>query len=273
MKKHNLNYRQQDLRYRWWIVLLIALIYLVPKAIDYLYFRGLNNTPNTFFSAGDLLLYCGSLLTIVGVYITIQYSQKNYREDITRRVMPYIVIQNVKPAINKFADKALKDNSIIDLPQEFSDGQIERTYLFIWPDSFEFVCMLDKYKCSNIKHADNNEYYTLDLINVGLGTAVNLMINVSETPNQQSVSPTGMSILPGQKTVMGIYVDRHNAKSIDKDTVEFYLKASYSTIYDQKYIQIWKLTVIYKLNEAYEGIIISSLGRWQGRDKGSSMLE
>lgn len=225
-----------------------------PRIIDLVYIAGLQkNDPNTVLTAGDRLAYYGTLLAmlgaIFGVIIIIDYSRKNYHEDVLNRVMPFIAVKgrHVKfrsSFLDGLEDKGEEPSCSID--NEFSEYPIESAYLLITAGRIEFVTILSADQKRLIEHTaemnypDNpraSNYYSYDLINVGIGTAVDCTIMVREASEDAWYpSPLMTSLLPNQSIKMGMYVETQNDES-DRAYTKYHIRINYSNIYGDYYTQ------------------------------------
>lgn len=89
-------------KYKWWLLVgSILFLVLIPLAINWLFKTA---APFEVFDAewyaSDALSFYGTILasvaTIVGVYLSINYAQKNYREDERNRVRPYFALTHLE---------------------------------------------------------------------------------------------------------------------------------------------------------------------------------
>lgn len=83
------------------LIIIIFLLFVIPFLINVFFqyqapLRWLEAT----WGSGDLLSFYGSVLTgilaILGVFWTVQYSKKQYKEDNINRVLPYIAINTMQ---------------------------------------------------------------------------------------------------------------------------------------------------------------------------------
>ena len=83
-------------KYKWQIILAFTVFIVIIPAVINWFFK--LESPCNFFvaewGAGDVLDFYGAMLasvtTILGVYISIEYAQRNYRIDEANRVKPYL---------------------------------------------------------------------------------------------------------------------------------------------------------------------------------------
>lgn len=91
------------------VLTLILLIFVVPILINESYKRETGYL--TLWSANDVLSYYGTLLAciggVLGVFFTVKYSQKQYREDARQRIMPFVATDFLlnKSCYKDFAEK------------------------------------------------------------------------------------------------------------------------------------------------------------------------
>ncbi len=87
---------------KWYLLLfVIVFIILIPLGINIAFKQ---KTSVELLSAewdanaalGFYAALLASLITVYGVFLSIQYAQKNYREDIKNRVLPYIAVTHYK---------------------------------------------------------------------------------------------------------------------------------------------------------------------------------
>lgn len=87
---------------KWYLLLfVIVFIILIPLGINIAFKQKISVK---FLSAewdanaalGFYAALLASLITVYGVFLSIQYAQKNYREDIKNRVLPYIAVTHYK---------------------------------------------------------------------------------------------------------------------------------------------------------------------------------
>ena len=128
------------LRHKWKLLFAFLLfVIVIPLGINCLYKL---TSPCDFFAAewdaGDALAFYGAMLasatTIIGVYISIEYAQRNYRIDEANRVKPYFALTHYKshtttnllsgPPLNEISEGENK------WPQgsEYEEYKLERVY-------------------------------------------------------------------------------------------------------------------------------------------------
>ena len=138
-------------KYKWKLLLAFAIfIVAIPLGINSLF--KLTSPLNIFIAewgAGDALAFYGVMLasatTIIGVYISIEYAQRNYRIDEANRVKPYLALTHYKShsKANLFSNLApgQTEKSIGEQDQgtsEYEEYRLERVYIIIGQATIEF---------------------------------------------------------------------------------------------------------------------------------------
>lgn len=138
-------------KYKWNLLLAFAIfIVAIPFGINSLF--KLTSPLNIFIAewgAGDALAFYGVMLasatTIIGVYISIEYAQRNYRIDEANRVKPYLALTHYKShsKANFFSNLApgQTGKSIEEQDQgasTYEEYRLERVYITINQATIEF---------------------------------------------------------------------------------------------------------------------------------------
>lgn len=249
------------------IISAIALFFLIPLAINYLFIIG-DSYPLICvkWDAGDVLGFYGAILAaigaIVGVYLSIQQAQKNYREDIKNQVLPYIAITQLKgrTTYNAFADsfseekKSSEDNLEPFPAPEYKEGKLSRIYFVIENGKIiNYLEMPEKYSkllltngAEWIQIAQGGSALTktpyismpIEIENVGKGPALYLRIGfyrADDTPGY--LSPIVL------KTGQTFYIHIFSALPKEKLSKKYILDFAYQDIYKNKYSQSFPFTV------------------------------
>lgn len=192
-------------KYKWKLLLAFAIfIVAIPLGINSLF--KLTSPLNIFIAewgAGDALAFYGVMLasatTIIGVYISIEYAQRNYRIDEANRVKPYLALTHYKShsKANLFSDLApgQTEKSIGEQNQgtsEYEEYRLERVYIIIDQATIEFRDRLSDAQQQRLKSGgfewcnQGGGCHTLqartfvsmpfEVENVGNGAATNTMV-------------------------------------------------------------------------------------------------
>lgn len=192
-------------KYKWKLLLAFAIfIVAIPLGINSLF--KLTSPLNIFIAewgAGDALAFYGVMLasatTIIGVYISIEYAQRNYRIDEANRVKPYLALTHYKShsKANLFSNLApgQTEKSMGEQDQgtsEYEEYRLERVYIIIDQATIEFRDRLSDAQQQRLKSGgfewcnQGGGCHTLqartfvsmpfEVENVGNGAATNTMV-------------------------------------------------------------------------------------------------
>lgn len=245
---------------KWLIVLVVTVIILalvigVPLAINELYKKGPGYI--TVWDGADMLSYYGTLLgacgAVIGVYWSIHAAQKNYREDVRTRVLPYIVVspleRNAKISWLEPSSNTESENSITNNESFYEEYKVEKLYFIIELDGVKIKYKLNSHQQNLIKNAGREwqkitkglsalvttKFFSipLEIENGGNGTAINLRmgLNNRDTDSQKFTYP--LSLKQGQTFYLHIFSEL-TFEEIDKCyTLDF----NYEDIYGNGYRQ------------------------------------
>ena len=145
-----------------WKLLLAFIIFIVaiPLGINSLF--KLTSPLDIFvaeWEAGDALAFYGVMLasatTIIGVYISIEYAQRNYRVDEANRVKPYLALTHYKShsKINLLSGLNLGQlNGNVDEQSQdtfaYKEYRLEKVYIIIGQSAIEFKDKPNRSACN-----------------------------------------------------------------------------------------------------------------------------
>lgn len=94
-----------------WTIAGFILVFVVPIIINECYKA--NSGYLTMWTAADMLSYYGTILAasgaVIGVFLSIQYSQKQYKEDTRHRALPYLTINKLgRKCVDPFDQRGMK---------------------------------------------------------------------------------------------------------------------------------------------------------------------
>lgn len=242
---------------KYWVVLLLLTIG-IPALINWL-FKIHPTIP--FFSAewdaGAALGFYGTLLAsfiaIIGVFISVNYAQENYRKDEKNRQLPYLAMTYMrKDSKFNLLDSAFTQTreSDNDADSYYTEYRLNRVYIIISNDGIEYRKNLDKMQESilqqgglawvtegGIKALKPHNYISLpfEIENVGNGAAIDfkLSFNKKDSSNPHAVSL--FTLKCGDKVYFHIFSDLESEELLG----EYMLELQYSDIlcnrYSQKY--------------------------------------
>lgn len=208
---------------------------------------------NTLFSASDVLTFYGAILagalTIAGVFLTVRYSQKEYKQDMINRVLPFLTVNALSNSYysNVFEDllsnpaneaKATAKYEIYETDFKsiyfVISNKIEVEYSLSDLDKKSFMMSTDTvYKNSIITLVSTyKSYKAIHIINSGNGPAVNLSISLSKSDEKDSeVSAIAISLHVGEKIYLAFCLNNMNNIA----SGDYVLHYNYKDIYQNEY--------------------------------------
>ena len=190
-------------KYKWQIILAFAVFIVIIPAVINWFFK--LESPCNFFvaewGAGDVLAFYGAMLasvtTILGVYISIEYAQRNYQMDEANRVKPYLSLTHYKSESKTNWGLGIPaeatDADGVEQPQSYyTEYKLDKVYIVIAQSEIRFQDKLSDKQQQRIK-SGGFEWYDhgggcrslqshpfvsmpFDVENVGSGAAINTMI-------------------------------------------------------------------------------------------------
>ena len=184
------------------VIVCFVLFILIPLFINYIYrnctiYRFLNFK----WSAGDMIQFYGAIiggvLTVYGVYLTINYTQSNYEDDIRNRVLPYIAFNFLE---QKTIRGLLEEEIDVEDDNMFKKGMnefdLEEVYFVVNNGTIEAKVFLTKEQKRRIYNGGIIDqciskgviavvdsqliYQTLILENVGVGAAIQARVGFNK---------------------------------------------------------------------------------------------
>nr|WP_297707251.1 hypothetical protein [uncultured Butyrivibrio sp.] len=246
------------------VPLLINILFKIQSPIDFVVAEWDASAALAFY--GALL---GAGITVYGVYLTIQYSRENYREDVRNRVLPFIVIDMLKTKSHK---NIFSTNEIDNEPEfeGYIEYKLEDYYCILKDGKIEYRNALTKEQKQLIENGgtrwvpngNGGSYVVVDEIcvplefeNIGNGTAVNFRCGI----NRRDVPIDDRRFLPviafrvGGKLMMHIFSEDCGRDS--KNLGEYILSFVYEDIYKNKYEQSFDISIEY--NEEHHAPMFS----------------
>jgi hypothetical protein len=252
------------------IYIFLAAIFLIvavgtPVLIDILYELGktVKSPITVVFQANDVMMYTGALLsgllTIAGVFLTVKYSQKQYKEDMLNRVLPFLTIELISGSFKgdmlnellaKYKEERIleknnenKSTSIIEVPisqaiyfrisneirVEYSiDDLTKKSYMggYTIEANGEFSKKIS---------TNNNLYQAFNLINSGNGPAVNFIVTLKH--NDMEASSVLFPLHNSQKVYIAFCIDSSAPRG------KYTLIYEYSNIYGMEYVKEQTLSI------------------------------
>lgn len=262
---------------KYWILLILVALFLlfgIPVIINSLYkIHPSCEFFSTEWSAGDALTYYGMLLgatgTVLGVFLSIRYSQKSYREDIRFRSLPFLSLtqlmsqSNYRPldeiygngldGLSKRVKEGIEAQKSMSEESEYKEFLLSEVYFIIKKDGVESLKTLPKEyerivhqrglsweNTGNGKALSATPHITipLEIENVGNGPALRVRIGLNKEENEQLFLPATQLRCHDQ-----FYVHIFSAEIEDTTFGTYLLTLHYYDIYNNEYEQIFTLDI------------------------------
>ncbi len=253
------------------IVIALILAFGIPILINESYKANCGYV--TMWSAADMLAFYGTILAAIlagiGVYISIWYSNKNYREDVRVSALPFIALTVLerKATVNasklfreQVAKKSAPENTESKPAVEYKEWKSEQIYFVIYSDGIKAQQKLNKdqqeildtvgnvlsVKPDGTYKQERSDYCSipLEIENVGNGTAVNFCADFNYADEEESHSLSTPMTLKQNQTV---YIHIFSTEKPEKLHGEYVLKFFYEDLYGNRYVQ--QFPVIFRKNE------------------------
>lgn len=232
-------------------IIVVVLIVAFPLLIHILFS---NKAPNDFWSAkweaGDMLQYIGTIISaviaIIGIGVTIRYTQKQYHDDVVNGVLPYLSIEVLK-----------QDVDDID---ESDSHYFSLVYVIVHTDKIEIKTKMDndlheilrKTKPYNVNigagkaiMAPQNLKILFDVFNLGKGPAISFTVS-AKASQQIDIEGCSIPINILQKERFPICMVIEDYKN--NPNMDYNIMYEFNDIYGTPYNQIQKVK---KVGEEY----------------------
>lgn len=271
------------------MLFLFVLLLLIPTTIHIL-FKTNAITPflAAEWSAGDILNYygviIGAIMTVAGVFFTIQYSQANYRQDTINRCLPFMTVAGLQ--VESKAPSILGDSDESKPPLKGQPRQIgeeyrlEKLYFVINRKKVKIQKELNAEQQNLVAHKGMKEerigrglqaltsvsllYTPLEIQNVGIGAATVFSVGLypDNAPKQERLFSLATSLKAGESYRISIY-----SENWEEDNVgDYNLCISYYDILGNGYEQNYTYTIF--KNESDQMFCSLKMNGTQKRVKG-----
>lgn len=268
------------------IVVILCLIFGVPFQINECYKTG---GYITMWNAADVLSYYGTIIAavigIVGVYLTVHISNKNYRDDARSRVLPFIAVNvlNVKqpdPFLEGLGTESYSDMGNDPVILDSISGK-NRNHLFFVIDGKSKIRVIDSLtdvEAQKVKETEviwrrgkDGTLYQRDsacismpfvLENIGNGAAKNLRMGLSYA-NDKPFFKTEIILKQNEK----FYVHIFSEKDFNKIKGKYVFAIYYEDISGNQYEQKFPIQIHEENNNRYKNLNTNGKQRLLGRVK------
>lgn len=239
------------------LIFIIVFIVLIPVGINMAFKCSCGIE---FFEAewgpGDALGFYGAILasvaTIIGVYLSIEYAQRNYREDEKNRIRPYLALTHMhaKSRYNLFSPISIQNKQEMQENKLYCEFRLDEVYIIISRTGIEFKDRLTDahnkllqtagfgWKVSEHGYTlEANDYVSLpfEVDNVGSGAAIDFKLCFYR---KGSDNPRGVSLYTlklGGKIYFHIFSELEDQTLFGEYLLDFRYKDIQNTNYSQKY--------------------------------------
>ena len=248
-------------KYKWQIILAFTVFIVIIPAVINWFFK--LESPCNFFvaewGAGDVLAFYGAMLasvtTIFGVYISIEYAQRNYQMDEANRVKPYLSLTHYKSESKTNWGLGIPaeatDADGVEQPQSYyTEYKLDKVYIVIDQAEIRFQDKLSDNQQQRIK-SGGFEWYDhgggcrslqshpfvsmpFDVENVGSGAAINTMIAFYKKGEERR----GASLYPikqGDSFYFHVFCDDADSVVDNEYVIELLYGDIIGNYYSQKY--------------------------------------
>lgn len=273
IKKHALIISTLALLFVLGIPVLINCLFKLHPSIDFF---------SAEWDAGDALGFYGTLLgavaTVGGVFLSIQYAQKNYREDERNRQLPFFALTYMRPNSNysPFQSLPTEQESKTEISNDeirYSEERLNSFYIVLSTKGISYLKQLSE-KQQKILLQDGydwepqdqnsrnyklirNQYVSIpfEAENVGNGAALDLMVafNLKNSSEQHGVSVYTV------KTNDVIYFHIFSEMERNELFGEYILELRYRDILGNSYSQKYPISIIKENNRIQEIVNFSGI--------------
>lgn len=250
-------------KYKWKLLLAFAIfIVAIPLGINSLF--KLTSPLNIFIAewgAGDALAFYGVMLasatTIIGVYISIEYAQRNYRIDEVNRVKPYFALTHYRSQ-SKLNPSALFNSGEVETNKgeknqdvfTYEEHRVKAIYIIIEKTTISFRERLSKAQEQRLRsggfewcnqgggchtlHARTFVSMPFKVENVGNGAATNTMVAFYKKGEKRK-GVSLYTIKQGDSFYFHIFCDDENIVKGNDYMIELIYGDIIGNDYSQKY--------------------------------------
>jgi hypothetical protein len=208
------------------------------------------------WSAGDVLSFYGSLVasvaTIIGVYLSIDYAQRNYREDEKNRIKPYLALTHIqsRSTYNLFGGKNSENELLQGTQSIYKEFRLERVYIILSKDGIVFKDGLDDRQRQLLKQAGlrweateigykliSSDFISLpfEVDNVGMGPALDLKIAFYKNTSSEHKGVSVYTLKPSSKIYFHILSELEDDALLGHYVIDFRYRDIQGTHFTQKY--------------------------------------
>lgn len=216
------------------------------------------------WDAAAMLSYYGSIvaavIAIYGIFITIQYSQKSYRDDVRNRSMPFIVIDILKTKSYKNLLKSENEEDIREKPEGYQEYKSNNYYCILDKGNIDYKTELTKsmkevlgnggISYENDKNVINLLardvlYIPVEIENIGNGVAIRMQYGVNRKETRVSDRSYYLPFSLKLGTPLMLYIFSADCSKNSLDLGQYVLSFCYEDIYSNRYEQHFDINIQY----------------------------
>lgn len=218
------------------------------------------------WDASAALSYYGtiiaSIIAIYGIFITIKYSQENYRDDVRNRSMPFIVIDMLKTTAhrNLFQSNNLQVDS--EALEGYREYKLTDYYCILENGEITYKTgltkdqqgLLDNGGMRWVSNANGRSLCAVDNIcvpfeieNVGNGTAIRMRYGINRKNEKEKKYLPTISLKPSNPMMLHIFSEDCSKDSLNLG--EYVLSFYYEDIYSNRYEQHFDITIEFNVEK------------------------
>lgn len=218
------------------------------------------------WNASAALSYYGTIIAAIiavyGVFFTIQYSQKSYKEDVRNRALPFIVIDKLYSKINMDLSQVIEENRFeFQETQGYVEYKLVDYYCILENGEIFFKTGLTKNQQMMINNrglkrigmpnklsleAVNLLYVPIEIENIGNGTAIRMRCGInrkdSEYPHRKYLPTISLKTF----TPIMLHIFSEDCSKDSPNLGNYVLSFYYDDIYSNSYEQHFDIIIGYK---------------------------
>ena len=218
------------------------------------------------WDASAALTYYGTIVAAIvavyGIFLTIQYSQKSYREDIKNRSLPFIIIEVLKTKFhtNFFRFVNTKPDDVEDEHEGYYEYKLQDYYCILENGNIIYKTGLTKEQQKLLKDGGTKwvqsangascvfvDYICIpiEIENIGNGAAIRMRcgINKKSIPEKDRQYLSPMSLKTETPIMLHVFSEDCGEKSANLG--EYVLAFYYDDIFSNRYKQEFNINIIY----------------------------
>ena len=210
------------------------------------------------WDASAMLSYYGTIIAaiiaIYGIFITIQYSQKSYKDDVRDRSMPFIVIDMLKTSSHRNLLQSTDEKNDADNIEGYREYKLKDYYCVLEKGKIEYRTGLTKSQQKllddgGMRWVPSNNGGSMRIIdeicvpfeieNVGNGAAIRMRygLNRKESDDQSKRYLPTISLKQGTPMMFHLFSEdcSKNSENLGQYMLSFYYEDIYSNRYEQHF--------------------------------------